>query len=224
MSPSFGGWGGRYVWRRYYGEPRPSWTQGGDSYPGRDSSRDTVIGIDGKPHTSDQATIWRWRTAFQHDFAARMDWTIADVAHANHNPRVVINGQSGKAPLLIEAQVGTPVTLDAGGTTDPDGNALHYSWFFYPEAGTGIPTQPVFTGPRRPIGGGGNRDEGGIPSASAGGPKPPPDRVIIQNADAPRALVIPQIAGIAHVILSVEDDGTPSLTSYRRVVMTIRVK
>ena len=27
-------------------------------------------------HTTDQATIWRWRTAFQHDFAARMDWTV----------------------------------------------------------------------------------------------------------------------------------------------------
>ena len=75
MSPAYGGWGGRYVWRQYYGESRPSWTQGGDAYPGKDSSRDTVIGVDGKPHTSDQATIWRWRTAFQHDFAARMDWT-----------------------------------------------------------------------------------------------------------------------------------------------------
>jgi hypothetical protein len=53
------------------------WTEGGDSFPGNDNSRDTVIGVDGKAYTSDQATIWRWRTAFQHDFAARMDWTIA---------------------------------------------------------------------------------------------------------------------------------------------------
>ena len=44
--------------------------------PGRDNSKDTVTGMDGKIYTSDQATIWRWRTAFQHDFAARMDWTI----------------------------------------------------------------------------------------------------------------------------------------------------
>ncbi|MGE5124973.1 MAG: DUF1593 domain-containing protein, partial [Betaproteobacteria bacterium] len=27
MSPAFGGWGGRYVWRRFYGETRPCWTQ-----------------------------------------------------------------------------------------------------------------------------------------------------------------------------------------------------
>lgn len=224
MSPAYGGWGGRYVWRQFYGESRPSWTQGGDSYPGKDSSRDTVIGIDGKPHTSDQATIWRWRTAFQHDFAARMDWTTTDVAHANHNPRVVINGQSGKAPLTIEAHVGTPVTLDASGTSDLDGNALRFSWFFYAEAGTGIPTQPVFAGPAIAIGGGGNRDEGGIPSAGAGGAQPPPQRVIVRNSDEPRATVVPTTPGIAHVILAVEDNGTPSLTSYRRVILTISSK
>src|SRR5215510_13470784 len=96
MSPTYGGWGGRYVWRQFFGESRPLWTQGGDSYPGRDSSRYTVIGMDGRSYTSDQATIWRWREAFQHDFAARMEWTIQDVARANHNPRVVINGVHGK--------------------------------------------------------------------------------------------------------------------------------
>ena len=143
MSPAYGGWGGRYVWRQYFGETRPSWTQGGDSYAGRENSRDTVIGTDGQPHTSDQATIWRWRTAFQHDFAARMDWTITDVARANHNPRVVVNGQPGKAPLTVDAVVGTPLTLDATGTTDPDKHTLTYSWFFYPEAGGGIPGQPL---------------------------------------------------------------------------------
>jgi hypothetical protein len=34
--------------------------------------------------------------------------------------------------------------------------------------------------------------------------------------------VHPKVAGIAHVILAVEDNGTPSLTSYRRVILTIR--
>ena len=155
MSPTYGGWGGRYVWRTFYGEPRAFWTQGGDSFPGRDNSKDTVTGVDGKTYTSDQATIWRWRTAFQHDFAARMDWTIKDPAQANHNPEVVVNGQAGKAPIRIDATVGAPVTLDAGGTRDPDGHALKYSWFFYAEAGTGIPGQPVFAGGLAPIGGGG---------------------------------------------------------------------
>src|SRR4029079_245580 len=75
MNPSWGGWGGRYVWRQPEGETRAIWTQGGDSYPGNDNSRDTVVGVDGRSYTSDQATIWRWRTAFQHDFAARMAWS-----------------------------------------------------------------------------------------------------------------------------------------------------
>jgi len=203
MSPSYGGWGGRYVWRTYYGETRPSWTQGGDSFPGRDSSRDTVIGIDGRSYTTDQATIWRWRTAFQHDFAARMDWTVSDAAHANHNPVVVVNGNAGKAPIPIDAVVGVPVTLDAGGTRDPDGNALHYQWFFYPEAGTGIPGQPVATGR---------------------GPRDPASRVTLANESTQRVTVTPRMAGKAHIILAVEDDGSPTLTSYRRIILTVREK
>ena len=69
--------------------------------------------------------------------------------HANHNPDVVVNGHDGKAPIAIDAEVGVPTTLDAAGTHDRDGNALTYTWFFYPEAGTGIPGHPVVTGPQR---------------------------------------------------------------------------
>lgn len=209
------------MWRQFYGEPHPFWTQGGDAFPGRDSSRDTVTGADGQTYTSDQATIWRWRQAFQHDFAARMDWTIKDRAQANHNPIVAVNGQGGKAPITIDAQVGVPVELDASATTDPDGNKLKFMWTFYPEAGTGIPTQPVFAGGLGPIGGGGSLEEGGIPSAPAG-LRIPPARVTIEGADLAKARVMPAVAGVAHVILTVEDDGAPSLTSYRRVIVRIK--
>ncbi|HVO11360.1 MAG TPA: nucleoside hydrolase-like domain-containing protein [Vicinamibacteria bacterium] len=198
MSPAYGGWGGRYVWRRPRGETRPFWTQGGDSYPGNDSSRDTVAGDDGRSYTSDQATIWRWRTAFQHDFAARLDWTIKEPAQANHNPTVVVNGDAGRGPLLLELPVGGSLTLDAAGTADPDGQALRYRWFFYPEAGTGIPAQPVRL-----------RQQ-------------PEPRLVVENATGPRATLLAKAPGIAHVILVVEDDGTPSLTSYRRVIVTMR--
>jgi hypothetical protein len=222
MSPTYGGWGGRYVWRTYYGEPRPSWTQGGDSYPGRDNSRDSVVGSDGQIYTSDQATIWRWRTAFQHDFAARMEWTLADARNGNHNPEVVVNGTAGKSPILITATVDTPLTLDAAGTRDPDGDTLIYRWIFYQEAGRGIPGQPVAIG--RPATSGGSPGEGGIPSAPAGGPREPPARVTLAGETTARVTVTPHIAGTAHIILIVEDAGRPSLTSYRRVILDIRGK
>ena len=222
MSPTYGGWGGRYVWRTYYGETRPSWTQGGDSFPGRDNSKDRVTGTDGRSYTTDQATIWRWRTAFQHDFAARMDWTIKDPRDANHNPEVVVNGAGGKAPVAIAATVGTPLTIDAAGTKDPDGHALTYKWFYYGEAGTGIPGRPVTTGPQVPIGGGGVPGEGGIPSAPSGGPREPQPRVTLANDATPRVTVTPRVAGTAHVILAVEDNGSPRLTAYRRVILTVR--
>jgi hypothetical protein len=221
MSPTFGGWGGRYVWRQYYGETRPSWTQGGNAYPGRDNSRDSVVGSDGKTYTSDQATIWRWRTAFQNDFAARMDWTIKGAREANHNPEVVVNGVSGKAPIDLDATVGRPLALDASGTRDPDGHSLTYRWFFYPEAGTGIPGQPVVT--ERPTFHGGSRPgEGNIPSAPQGGPPEPPVRVSIDEATSVRAIITPRVRGTAHVILEVEDDGVPALTSYRRIILRMQ--
>jgi hypothetical protein len=221
MSPAFGGWGGRYVWRQFYGETRPSWTQGGDSFPGRDSSRDLVVDSDGNTYWSDQATIWRWRTAFQHDFAARMDWTIKGVREANHNPEVVVNGRPGKEPLMLDARVGSPVTLDATGTRDPDGDTLHYSWFFYPEAGTGIPGHPVYAGSPWARSGP-PPGAGGIPSAPEGGLPQPTPRVTVQDGETAKATVVPNAAGTAHVILAVEDDGVPSLTSYRRIIFNIQ--
>jgi hypothetical protein len=219
MSPAFGGWGGRYVWRQPRGEPRPFWTQGGDSYPGNDSSRDTVM-VEGRPYTSDQATIWRWRAAFQNDFAARMDWTIRERAQANHNPTLVVNGKPGTAPLVIDAPVGTAIRLDAAGSADPDGHALAYNWFFYPEAATGIPGHPVRVRERPPAGAPAP-GQGGIPPAPAAGPREPPPRLVIESASGPSATVVAKAPGIAHVILAVEDSGTPSLTSYRRIILNL---
>jgi hypothetical protein len=222
MNPTFGGWGGRYVWRQPWLESRPYWTNSR-------GSRDTVVGTDGKSYTSDQATIWRWRQAFQHDFAARMEWTIKDVAQANHNPDVVVNGVEGKAPLMLDATVGTALVLDASKSHDRDGNRLQYAWFFYPEAGSGLPN--VGEGRRgagssaagAPAAGASNAGRAtGIPSAPPGGRPAPTPRVTVTNDTNAAATVMPNSAGVAHVILAVTDDGTPSLTSYRRVILTIQ--
>ena len=82
--PDWGGWGGRYELytphtQRWYVQPetRPIWT----------NAQDEVMGTDGKWHTTNHATIWRWRSAMQNDFAARMDWTIKPYAGANHPPQ-----------------------------------------------------------------------------------------------------------------------------------------
>ena len=157
--------------------------------------------------------------AFQHDCDARMTWTIADRAHANHNTVVVVNGQAGKAPIAIDAKVGVSIDLDASRTTDPDGNALTFKWFYYPEAGTGIPTRPVFAGDlgQAP---GGSLDEGGIASVPAG-LREPPARVVIDRAATAHATATPKVPGTAHIILAVTDAGTPSLTSYRRIIVKI---
>ena len=216
-SPTFGGWGGRYVWRQPRGEPRAFWTQGGDSYPGRDSSRDTVTGSDGASHTSDQATIWRWRTAFQHDFAARMAWTVLPPDRANHNPRIVVNGQRGTAPIEVETTLDVPIVLDATGTDDPDRRALRYRWGSYGEAGTGIPGQPVAA----PGGGGPPPAATKASPPAARGVRPPP-RVDIAAATTARATITPRVRGVSHIVLEVTDDGKPSLTAYRRIVVRVR--
>jgi hypothetical protein len=136
-SPAYGGWGGRYELRQSYGETRPIWTD----------SRDTVAARDGRSYTSNQATIWRWREAYQHDFAARMDWCVQPRAKANHNPPAVLNGQTGKGVVQIEAKPGETVEFSSKGTSDPDGHAVSERWFVYPEAGT-YPGPVEFSGAR----------------------------------------------------------------------------
>lgn len=129
LSPAYGGWSGRYHLFRPAGETRQIWTE-------TQESRDEVIAEDGHRHISHQATIWRWREAFQHDFAARMDWTVRPFAGANHNPEVVVNGHRGADVLTATARPGDTLVLDAAGTSDPDGDRLSYRWWVYPEAGS----------------------------------------------------------------------------------------
>ncbi|MEJ0085646.1 MAG: nucleoside hydrolase-like domain-containing protein [Pseudomonadota bacterium] len=201
-NPSWGGWGGRYQFLQPYGETHAIWTQGGDLFP-RVTSQDTVIGADNKPHVSDQATIWRWREAFQNEFSARMDWTFKTYATANHPPVAVVAGATGTAPIYLDAEAGQSVLLDASGSTDPDRNALSFRWFHYPEAG--------FT-----------------PGQKLADVKITNDRAARATATVTagcRPVWIPSPdscpASIAHVILAVTDTGTPRLTSYRRVILRV---
>ena len=201
-NPSWGGWGGRYVYRRPYAEARPIWTQGGDLF-GRVTSQDSVVGTDGRTHISDQATIWRWRDSFQNELSARMDWTVKPYGEANHNPVVTVNAQAGRDVITVEAAVGQAVLLDAAATRDPDGHALRYRWFHYPEAGF-VPGQAL----------------AGVTITGADTP-----RATVTPTETCRAVWMPRRAacadGVAHVILAVTDEGAPSLTSYRRVILRV---
>jgi len=125
VSPDYGGWGGRYRLSTPSGETRPIWTNSADK-----------VTVDGKSYSSPHATVWRWREAYQNDFAARMDWCIAAKREdANHHPAAVVNGVKGKGVVSITARPGRTVRLSAAGSSDPDGNKISYRWFQYHEAG-----------------------------------------------------------------------------------------
>ena len=70
-----------------------------------------------------------------------------------------------------------------------------------------------------PIGGGGNVLEGGIPSAGADGPPQPPPRAALETTTGPQTTATMHTPGTAHIILVVEDNGAPSLVSYRRIIL-----
>ena len=188
--PDLGGWGGRYELytprtRAWFLQPetRPFWTD----------AEDEVMGVDGQWHTGNQETIWRWRRAYQNDFAARMQWTVRAPGDVNRPPVAALDH-----PERLSARPGAVVTLSAQGSTDPDGDALTYAWFPYMEAGTFVTSQGVTGQPIR------------IEDADKA-----QARLTVPDSRLFRM-------GELHVILAVTDAGTPALTRYRRVVIDVR--
>lgn len=183
--PDWGGWGGRYA---KVSQNLGLWA----------TTADSVRGTDGQLQTTAQATIWRWRWAFQNDFLARMNWSVTpDYAKGNHAPTVVLNGRNGTRPVEISACPGEPVSFSALGSSDPDGDELTYKWTWYREAG-GLfsPNLKLST------------DSG--PSTSA------------EIADTARVdQFTPPSAYTLHVVLEVTDNGLPKLVRYRRATITV---
>lgn len=129
INPAYGGWGGRYEFYRSYAEKGKIWAS-------TVNTQDEVVLEDGSKEASNQASIWRWREAYQHDFASRMDWNVADdYKKANHNPLVSLNSNIGKAIAKGSVKPGAEVVLSAKGSQDPDGDTLSYTWFAYKEIG-----------------------------------------------------------------------------------------
>ena len=108
--PSWGNWGGRYqkVEDKHYSDVC-----------------DTV-----GEETGAAVTVSRWRPAFQNDMAARMDWCVQEPEACNHPPVVIVDGPHERSLIL-----GDDLLLDASRSYDPDGRALSFHWWIYPEAG-----------------------------------------------------------------------------------------
>ena len=187
--PDWGGWGGRY---ELACPPERKWHMERETRPFWTDAVDEVKGADGRWHTDNWCTIWRWRRAFQNDFSSRMDWTVTPRFEDANHPPVPRLGHARE----LRVPAGGRITLSAAGSADPDGDALTYRWEHYPEPGT-------FT------------------LASGRSARP----LRIENADQPEAtLVAPEKfgrAGTAHVVLAVTDAGTPPLTRYERVIVTV---
>ncbi len=146
-NPDWGSWGGRYdlyipPYKKFFHEPetRPIWTNTKD-----------MVWVEDKCYVNDQATIWRWREAYQNDLAGRMDWCIMDYEEANHPPVAALSHEN-----MISVKPGESVSLDGSPSIDPDGDELSFSWFHYREPGSFVgdielqnsnSARPSFTAP-----------------------------------------------------------------------------
>ena len=203
--PNWGGWGGRYELSQptdeeiqvggevqggvpIQSEARAIWTNADDTFtPRLFQEHGRAERPDEKTHTGNRVTLWRWRDDFQNDFAARMDWCWKNVAEANHPPIPKLSH-----PQSFTVKSGEQFRLDAGGTTDPDGDSLSYTWMQYPEAGSSPDVKVDF----------------GIF----------PENVYQVTRVAPAV----SHAQTMHFILQVTDKGIPPLTRYKRVIVTVK--
>lgn len=183
--PEYGGWGGRFSTTKQKnirgmdfveksGKPESVY----DDYYMTVSSEEGIGAIN------------RWKHHIYNDFAARIIWSASPrYEMANHHPKPVISNYGSTAPIYINAHAGKELTLNAGQSSDPDGDSLSFNWSFYPE-----------------------------PSTYKG-------RLEITNANSTDLeLKIPAEAKgkSIHLILEVTDNGQPSLTSYKRVVISVK--
>ena len=202
--PNRGSWGGRYELYKpepikthvpeiftgggpYEPETRPIWTNAIDRYfPFIQNNFGKAVRRDTVSYSGNQVTLLRWREDFQNDFASRMDWCTASYKEANHPPVAKLN-----QPEEFTVRSGDLFKLDADGSYDPDGDALSFLWFQYPEAGScrcsvsfGMLAENLYN----------------VHTIKA------------PEVDKPETF---------HFILKVTDKGKPPLSRYKRVIVTI---
>lgn len=170
---SYGGWGGRGTKSQNF------------SFNMNDTSQQAMVSAL-SAMTQNADAYPDFFPAAQHDFTARMKWSVTPkFADANHEPIVKVEG-----PLHVMAAPGETIRMN-GNVSDPDKNKLSIKWWQF-KAGTY-----------------------------------PGDVTILNATSASCRVTIPSDAAggqTIHVILETTDDGTPPLTRYQRVIVTVRDK
>lgn len=125
--PEWGSWGGRII-------PAGELNRFVDAVDTHEVAPDDI-----RPEMS---TVYRWRPAFQNDFAARMDWCVRSYEEANHAPTARITPQPDDSVVqgatIRQAERGAWVTLDAYPSIEPHLGELDFHWFAYPDANVQI--------------------------------------------------------------------------------------
>ena len=152
---------------------------------------------DSLPETStdrkpEMSATYRWRPAFQNDFAARLDWCLQGYEQANHAPHSVVStslaAELEDGALQIALHSGEWLELDASSSHDPDGDPLSFQWWVYPEAGNYRGSLEIL------------------------GADQPTARIQAPTVSQPASL---------HLILTVSDSGQPPLCAYQRVILNL---
>lgn len=143
-----------------------------------------------KTYTNQWAPIFRWRTDFQHDFAARMDWCVQPFDKANHPPIFALNDDFSAQVKYVDVKPDDKLTFSVAKSIDPDGDHLNFQWWLYPEAGT-------------------YKREVSLKNS---------ENVQVKFT-VPDDLAKGQTI---HLIVTVRDNGSPSLTRYCRVVVRFK--
>lgn len=139
--PHHGSWGGRFTAERQKNPGAPAIPRVTTEHKYYDywmhiDAADTWS-FGGATYRNEFAPLFRWREAFQHDFAARMDWMITpQFSDANHGPVAALNGDASRNVVYRSVRSGEALRLSAAASFDPDRDKLAYEWWHYPEPGT----------------------------------------------------------------------------------------
>ena len=196
---AFGGWGGRQTPDPDHPDTLTSGTV--LARPGAPALARGGLVVDHAPGGPDgpdgpappEYHVTRWWRAVQNEFAARLAWSVTPrYEDANHPPLVLVAGAPATAEGGLARAVRPGEVVTLTATaTDPDGDDVLLRWWAYPEAGA----SPCPVAPRL-------RDDGAGTAV-----------VTVPAAAEPGQAI--------HLIAEGTDTGSPALTRYQRVVLTV---